>query len=318
MATLSVLRTPHWSFVLPAVGNLALAGWLANTQPLAALAAALLACQLLMSFLRQRRLLQQPALATQQTSSIKSDPAPLAQTTAPAPPPWLPLAERHQTQTASVNSAMAKLRELAEKLAHGWHLLAQRQTDQGQQARDGMPASTNLGQTTTNLQQLQAQLKSAARQTAPTVALIGTIAKRTHMLALNATIEATHAGEHGRGFAIVAAEVKKLAQQTAEAVTTLGEQGRQLDQLLVQLDGTAQPLPSMVDQLATAQSLLIGLCNDMMGAHDGFTADCGSLAQQVQQLHDDLAHLLVTTEQLCIAAVGELPVSTAAQPRINA
>ena len=67
-------------------------------------------------------------------------------------------------------------------------------------------------------------LSEAAEHIGSIVQLIEEIAAKTNLLALNATIEAARAGEAGRGFAIVAQEVKGLAAQTAHATSEIGTQ----------------------------------------------------------------------------------------------
>ncbi len=79
----------------------------------------------------------------------------------------------------------------------------------------------NLRETVVETTQKVENLAEASQQISKAVNLIGRFAAQTHLLALKASIEAARAGEEGRGFAVIADEVRTLAAQSAEATAEI-------------------------------------------------------------------------------------------------
>jgi methyl-accepting chemotaxis protein len=103
------------------------------------------------------------------------------------------------------------------------------------------------------------KLSRAAQQIGDVVKLITAIAEQTNLLALNATIEAARAGEAGRGFAVVASEVKSLASQTAKATDEIsshisGMQGATQESVaaIKEIGGTIGQISEIASSIASA------------------------------------------------------------------
>ena len=159
----------------------------------------------------------------------------------------------HETST-SVQTVASAAEELTASIAEIGGQLGQAEDLVAAAAGESVAMETQIG-----------GLAEAAARIGDVVGLIRTIAEQTNLLALNATIEAARAGESGRGFSVVAAEVKQLAAQTARATEEIADQ---IGAVQAATGTTVAAIGRMGGQMRAVQQTTAGIASAVMAQGD--------------------------------------------------
>ena len=195
------------------------------------------------------------------------------------------LAEGASQQAAAIEETSGSLTQMAASTRANAET-ARQASELASAARDNAERGD---QTMAQLDQAMQAINDSANQISRIIKVIEEIAFQTNLLALNAAVEAARAGEHGKGFAVVADEVRNLAQRAAQAAretTTLieGSVNRAHEGSKVAA-AAAAALRSIVEGVAKVAELLSGI-----------TQASGEQSRGIEQIHTAVSQLEKVTQ----------------------
>lgn len=135
-------------------------------------------------------------------------------------------------------------------------------------------------------------LSKAAERVGSIVSLIRDIAEQTNLLALNATIEAARAGEAGRGFAVVASEVKALAEQTAKATDEISSQIVGIQGSVKDAAESIGDITGKVNEIKDLTSEVSNSIEDQQSATQEIASSAKSASDSTQSSSDSMQSVL--------------------------
>jgi len=179
---------------------------------------------------------------------------------------------------------------------------------QNAEVNESLQALLKINESTTasmhNVHEQTNVTNEAALQIRTAIDIISDIAAQTNLLSLNASIEAARAGEHGKGFAVVAEEVRKLADQSQEAVEEIAKTIENLinnsnisveimNEVIKAMDDQNQKL----GQTRTVFSKLDNNINDVVGAVDMIRSETTAIEHAKDNVMSSLESLAAISEE---------------------
>ena len=221
------------------------------------------------------------------------------------------LSARTESQASSLEQTASSMEELTSTVQHN----AENAREANSMVANAAQIALTGGESVRRMVSTMDSIKASSHRIVDIIGVIDSIAFQTNILALNAAVEAARAGEQGRSFAVVAAEVRNLAQRSAGAAKEIqalitdsvekvnsgsriaGDAGRTMEEI-VNAVKQAAAIMGDISQASLEQSAGIAQVNAAVAQMDGSTRQNASMVEQAAAAAESLREQAATLVNL--------------------